>query len=91
MTKQPWRKDVPTSHQFLSSADLEKIKRVLTDAHLSGSVNEAARFLMYKYLEGVTEEAAMAEALARYIKLRSGWRLSLGGDLGKKERRAPER
>ncbi|PSJ56273.1 hypothetical protein C7I85_25235 [Mesorhizobium soli] len=85
---QPGRNDVSTSHQYLSSSDLKKIKRVLADARLSVRVDEAARFLMRKYQEGVTEEVALAEALDRYIEQRSGWRLMQGG---KRDRAAAER
>ncbi|MDH6230800.1 hypothetical protein M2281_001372 [Mesorhizobium soli] len=72
---------MPTSHQYLSSSDLAKIKRVLADARLSTHTDEAARFLMRKYQEDVTEETSLAEELARYVEQRSGWRHMLGGDL----------
>ncbi|MDH6231945.1 hypothetical protein M2281_002543 [Mesorhizobium soli] len=64
-----------TSHQYLSSSDLEKIKRVLAGARVCVSIDEAARFLMRKYQEGVTEETALAEALDRYARQRSDWHM----------------
>jgi hypothetical protein len=52
---------------------------------------------MPKYQEGMTEETALAEALARYIEQRSAWRLMQDGDLGssgarpRDKRTAPDR
>jgi hypothetical protein len=73
---------VSTNAQYLSSSDLEMIQRVLAHARLSIRTDEAARFLMRKYQEGVTEEAALTEALARYVEQRTGWRIVSGDDLG---------
>lgn len=67
------------SHQYLTADDLGKIKRVLADAHMPngtlGMGHEAARFLMRKYQEGMTDEAALAEALDLYVGRRNSWRL----------------
>ncbi|WP_146148952.1 hypothetical protein [Pseudaminobacter soli (ex Li et al. 2025)] len=78
-----------TNAQYLSASDLEKIKRVLTGARLSIRTDEAARFLMRKYQEGVTDETALAMALDRYVKQRTGWRVVRGGDLGQTQKRRP--
>lgn len=48
-----------------------------------GINDEAARFLMRKYQEGVIDEAAMAEPLDQYVAKRNGWRLAQGAGLGK--------
>ncbi|WP_146148996.1 hypothetical protein [Pseudaminobacter soli (ex Li et al. 2025)] len=81
-----------TSHPYLSASDLGKIKRVLSGARLPiGGGDEAARFLMRKYQEGVTEEADLAEALERYIELRTDWRLVQGGKQSNRSPGAPER
>lgn len=69
-------------HQYLTASDMEKIKRVLASARATtvslGINDEAARFLMRKYQEGVIDEAAMAEALDQYVAKRNGWRLVPG-------------
>ncbi|MDH6231947.1 hypothetical protein M2281_002545 [Mesorhizobium soli] len=69
---------MPTGDHYLSTPDLEKIKRVLTTAPLpkndARAEDEAARFLMRKFQEGVTGEASLAWALARYIEQRQDWR-----------------
>ncbi|WP_106722774.1 hypothetical protein [Pseudaminobacter soli (ex Li et al. 2025)] len=84
---------MPSSHEYLSPSDLGKIKRVLAEARFpmssSRTREEAARFLMRKFQEGMTEEAQLADALEHYIEQRAGWRILPGGDLGKQ--RAPER
>lgn len=74
---------MPASHQYLSASDLEKIKRVLSDAWVTtdapGWEAEAARFLMRSYQEGVTDETALAEALKQFAAKRNAWRLQQGG------------
>jgi hypothetical protein len=77
---------VSSSHHYLSSSDIEKIKRVLIGARLSVGIDEAARFLIRQYQEGVTEETALAEALTRYVGQRSDWRLMQDG---KSDKRPP--
>lgn len=73
---------MPAGHQYLTASDMEKIKRVLAGARATtvslGINDEAARFLMRKYQEGVIDEAAMAEALDQYVAKRNGWRLVPG-------------
>lgn len=74
---------MPTGDPYLSTSDLEKIKRVLSDAPLPKNdpraEDEAARFLMRKFQEGVTDEAALAAELARYIEQRRDWRRAKDG------------
>ncbi|PWJ86604.1 hypothetical protein C7441_101485 [Pseudaminobacter salicylatoxidans] len=73
---------MPTTHQFLTSRDLEKIKRVLVNARSALSElrmeREAARFLMQRYLEGTTEEPALADALDNYLAKRHDWQFVNG-------------
>lgn len=77
---------MPSSH--LTASDLGKIQRVLAAAHPTtgalGIGHEAARFLMRKFEEGMTDEAALAEAFDQYIAKRNGWRRVHGGLDGKR-------
>jgi hypothetical protein len=72
------------SQQYLTSDDMAKIERVLTQAGFhksetaSGMDKDAASFLAREFQDGVTNEADLALSLERYLTRRASWRAAPG-------------